>query len=113
MGRRRSTPDWFLEFAPGADELALKQAREGVASPRVQKLRKIAASERARPKTLAEMVELLTPKQVAAYLKCSQAHVYDLVQARVLVCQPDQSRVMIAVPDLHDYLSAERRKRYG
>lgn len=113
MGRRNTNSKWFLEFAPGADEKSLKQVRDGVASPRVQKLRKVAATIRTRPTTLAEMVELLTPNQVAKYLKCSPDHVYDIVRDGALECQPDQSRIMISVAALHDYLCAQRAKKYG
>jgi len=112
MGRRESK-DWFKAYAPGAEEKALKSAREGVASPRIQKLRRLAIQERSKPKSLSEMEELLTPKEVMAYLKCKIDHVYDLVRDGSLECQPDSSRIMISVSALHDYLSAQKRKRYG
>jgi excisionase family DNA binding protein len=113
MARRQSDPFWYLKYAPSKDELALKQVREGSASSRLQKIRKVSPPERQKPKTLAEMAELLTPKQVAAYLKCSEDHVYDIVKDGALRCQPDRSRILVSVIDLYEYLQAEQVKRYG
>lgn len=111
MGRRNK--EWFKAYAPQAEEIAFKQMKDGAASPRVQHLRQVALEKASQPRSLAEMVELLTPDQVATYLKCSVDHVYDLIKSHELICQPDKSRKVIPVTRLHDYLVKEQRKMYG
>ena len=113
MKKTKREADWFMQYAPKKDEIALRQLSEGSAAPRIQSLRRAAIEKSERPRTLAEMVELLTPQKVADYLGCSLDHVYELVKAQELICQPDQSRKMIPVTALHDYLAAQQRKLYG
>ena len=108
-----SKRDWFMDFAPKEEEATFKKLKEGASAPKMQKLRRVALEEKLKPRSISEMVEQLTPKQVAAYLKCSLDHVYDLVREGELLCQPDQSRIIIPVDSLHDYLNSQRRKRYG
>jgi excisionase family DNA binding protein len=110
---RKVPSDWYQKYR---GKTAAKEMVNVLSeTPQVYKKKQRVASvnEEVGPNKIKDLVENLSVKEVAQFLRCDKSTVYSLIKSRELRCQPyGKRRKVVALSELHAYLKKEKEKYY-
>lgn len=101
--------DWFLEHSKKPEEKILQKftprpnRKQSDQKGQEQKAEKV-------PRRVADLIEYLSVKEVAAHLRCHPGYVYEQIETGRLKCQPFGRRRVVPVTALHEFLMEQKKK---